>query len=87
MYEHLKDISRYNWTLIEDNENEIKNNKIIIPAYKTKGLEFDCSIVYDCSFNKYEDNELDKKVLYVALTRALHSEFILFKDKISELLV
>ncbi len=87
LYDYLKDASKCDWTLIEDNENEINNNKIIIPAYKTKGLEFDCSIVYDCSFNKYTDNELDKKLLYVALTRALHSEFILYKDKISELLV
>lgn len=53
--------------------------RIIIPSYITKGLEFDCSIIYDCSDENYRETELDKKILYVVLTRALHEEYIFIK--------
>ncbi len=60
--------------------------KIIIPSYMTKGLEFDCSVIYNCNQENYGDNELDKKILYVSLTRALHLEYVCYERDISPLL-
>lgn len=86
VYKILKDKHHENWEIIKDTDNDISLEKIIIPCYMTKGLEFDCSIIYDCSKKKYKDNELDKKLLYVVLTRALHLEYILYREEKSPLL-
>ena len=47
----------------------------IVPSYYSKGLEFDSVIISDK--NKYKDNTLDKKLLYVAYTRAMHKLYVL----------
>ena len=69
------------WKLLSDKDKKIDLDKLIIPSYMTKGLEFDCSIVYDCNDTSYSDSELDKRLLYVVLTRALHMEYILYKGE------
>ncbi len=48
----------------------------IVPSYLSKGLEFDNVIVAD--FNSYDNSEVDIKLLYVALTRAMHTLDIIF---------
>ena len=85
--ETLKKSSKYNWEMVKDTDKKLKLERIIIPAYMTKGLEFDCSVIYDCSDINYKEEELDKKILYVALTRALHEEFIFYKGNLTKLLV
>ena len=74
------------WKLIKEDKGEIGDKKIIIPSYMTKGLEFDCSVVYNCDKNNYTESELDKKLLYVVLTRALHMEYILYNGELSQIL-
>ncbi|KOA21356.1 helicase IV [Clostridium homopropionicum DSM 5847] len=86
IYELLNKKYKGQWKLIGDNESEMTLGKIIIPSYMTKGLEFDCSIIYNCNAENYRNNELDKKILYVALTRALHFEYIFYKEKRSMLI-
>lgn len=78
--------SKYKWKIIKGNEKSIKDDFIIIPAYLTKGLEFDCTIIYNCSKDNYTDNEFDKKLLYVVMTRALHYEFIMYREDLSNLI-
>lgn len=53
-------------------EEEVTSGGIIVmPSYMSKGLEFDVVIVYDASaMNYYSD--FDRKLLYIACTRALH---------------
>ena len=46
----------------------------VITSYLSKGLEFDCCIVMDMDFER--NNMLDMKLLYVAMTRALHELII-----------
>lgn len=75
------------WNLIKGTEDILSLGKIIIPSHMTKGLEFDCSIVYNCSDKNYRNVELDKKLLYVALTRALHFEYIFVKGDKSPLIL
>ena len=48
----------------------------ILPSYLSKGLEFDCVIIFD--YNNYDESETDIKLLYVAMTRAMHTLDILF---------
>lgn len=82
----VRKYSKYDFTLVKEDNKELNLEKIIIPSYLTKGLEFDCSIVYNLDEDVYKDNEMDKKLLYVVLTRALHYEYIFYKDNISKLI-
>ncbi|MEG1795072.1 MAG: RNA polymerase recycling motor HelD [Clostridium sp.] len=86
LHKQLRKSSSFNWVLISENENNISMEKLIIPSYMTKGLEFDATIIYDCNEENYKDNDLDKKLLYVSLTRALHLQYVTYKNSISKLL-
>ena len=49
---------------------------VILPSYLAKGLEFDAVII--CAIETdYILNELDMKLLYVSITRALHNLLIM----------
>ena len=67
-------------SLVGANSKKFNKELIIIPAYVSKGLEFDSVIISD--FNKYSENILDTKLLYVACTRAMHTlDIIVTKDQ------
>ena len=76
-----KDIS-----IITGNEKEYKSGIVIVPSYLSKGLEFDVVIISNANKENYTENELDIKLLYVAMTRPLHSLFIYFVGEKSLLL-
>jgi DNA helicase-2/ATP-dependent DNA helicase PcrA len=86
LFSKLKKKSKYSFELITGKEKTIKNEQIIIPSYLTKGLEFDCTILVNPTEEKYSLNILDERLLYVALTRALHFEYVLKLDKITALI-
>jgi DNA helicase-2/ATP-dependent DNA helicase PcrA len=50
---------------------------VIVPSYMAKGLEFDAVIVGALE-EEYRLKELDLKLLYVAMTRALHSLDVIY---------
>ena len=57
-------------SLVEANSKKFKKDCIIIPAYVSKGLEFDSVIIYNDRENTYRKNETN--LLYVACTRCQH---------------
>ena len=73
-------------TLISDKATEYKGGISIIPSYLSKGLEFDSVILSDVSKDNYGNNELDAKLLYIAITRAMHTLDIYYTREKSELL-
>ncbi len=77
--ELYKAITNYgiNVELISENLDKYTGGTIIIPSYLSKGLEFDSVIISDS--NKYSENILDTKLLYVACTRAMHTLDIISK--------
>lgn len=72
--------------LISDKEIEYKGGISVIPSYLTKGLEFDSVIIADASAREYGTNELDAKLLYIAITRAMHTLDIYHTDDLTPLL-
>lgn len=86
LYKVLSKKSSYSWILVNNSEKNINMERLIIPSYMTKGLEFDATIIYECNEENYNDNDLDKRLLYVALTRALHLEYIMYNDTLTKLL-
>ena len=71
--ELYKEITNYriNVELISENLDKYTGGIVIIPSYLSKGLEFDSVIISDS--NKYSENTLDTKLVYVACTRAMHT--------------
>ena len=64
--------------VIASKDEEIESGVMIIPGYMAKGLEFDGVIVYDVSDRRYM-TELDRRLLYIACTRALHRLVIYYQ--------
>ena len=66
-------------------ENDNIDGTIIIPVYMAKGLEFDVVLVYGADNISY-NTEYDKKLLYIACTRALHKLSLYYTGVISDFL-
>lgn len=58
---------------------------LVLPSHLAKGLEFDAVIVAAFSF-PYNDTSIDRKLLYVALTRAMHELYLVGPSEHSFLL-
>lgn len=69
--EEIRKMLRHKVTVITGKETEFTGGVMILPVYLAKGLEFDSVCIADES--KYGDNPTDIKLLYIAVTRALHS--------------
>ena len=57
-----------------------------MPVYLSKGLEFDAVILTEADGDRYPDRELDAKLLYVALTRAMHELYVIHSGSVTPLL-
>lgn len=56
-----------------------------ITSYLAKGLEFDGAIVSNASKLKYdENNDMEMKLLYVAMTRPLHELKVLYDNELAK---
>lgn len=69
LYNRLKD--KLGLHLVRSGENLNTAGVFIIPITMSKGLEFDSVLIYGVDKNQYHSVD-DKKLLYIASTRALH---------------
>ena len=76
-----------NVKLIKSKDSEYNAGISIVPSYLAKGLEFDSVILFNASSEKYKNNVLDIKLLYVAITRAMSKLDIFYLGKMSEILL
>ena len=58
--------------LVTGRENDFEQGVKLFPSYLVKGLEFDAVCIANASRDQYY-SELDIKLLYIAMTRALHA--------------
>lgn len=72
--------------LISGRESEYQSGLVVVPSYLVKGLEFDAVFVANASQENYQTNELDIKLLYVALSRPLHYLFVYYSGELTPLL-
>lgn len=59
-----------NVTLLGSKDSQFPGGVTVMPAFLTKGLQFDVVILLDVE--QYADTEWDAKLLYVAMTRPVH---------------
>lgn len=73
--------------LTENLENmTFMNGIMVLPIHMTKGLEFDGVIIWNPDENSYRADDGDAKLLYVAITRAMHELYIIHTGNLSKLL-
>ena len=53
-----------------------------MPSYLSKGLEFDAVILYNANNINYTDSYIDSKLLYVAMTRAMHELYVNYNGEL-----
>lgn len=70
---------------IEEQEEKFHNGVMVLPVTLTKGLEFDAVILWNPDEEHYGMNAKEAKLLYVAITRALHELYLVGEKEISRL--
>lgn len=70
IYEKIK-ITNMRINLLSESLEKYDGGITIIPSYLSKGLEFDSVIIFE--YDSFDESDLDIKLLYVAMTRAMHT--------------
>ncbi|MDR1549853.1 MAG: AAA family ATPase [Hungatella sp.] len=83
LFECLKD--KADIQLIKNESTTDLHGVFIIPVYMSKGLEFDAVLICDADAENYYSQD-DKKLLYIACTRALHRLNLFCRGEASPLL-
>jgi len=71
LQEHLPDA-----VLLGVKDAEFPGGVTIMPAFLTKGLQFDTVILLEVDERRYSANPQEAKLLYVAMTRPVHKLFV-----------
>lgn len=72
--------------IISSKDSEYSGGINIVPSYLSKGLEFDAVIITNADVHNYTDSEVDTKLLYVCITRAMNTLEIYHIDELTKLL-
>lgn len=82
--EEAKDVR--NLLGIQEEIQDFHNGVMVLPVTLTKGLEFDAVILWKADEEHYGEHPKEAKLLYVAITRALHQLYFLGDKPLSRLL-
>ena len=74
-------------TELNVDQAEYVGGVLLAQAADVKGFEFDGVIVADAGEEQYPDRALDARLLYVCLTRPLHRLAVLYRERITALLM
>ena len=69
----------------KEEQDSFRNGVIVLTVTLTKGLEFDAVILWKPDEAHYGRNPREAKLLYVAITRALHELHIILDEEPSGL--
>lgn len=81
-----EEIGMENIHMINSKDSEYNGGINIVPSYLSKGLEFDAVIITDADVNNYTKSEVDTKLLYVCITRAMNTLDVYHVDELTELM-
>lgn len=71
--------------LLEEKQDMKKGSVVILPSYLSKGLEFDAVLILTLE-EAFSEEEVDIKLLYVAMTRPMHRLY-LYGSSLSDFLL
>ncbi|WHZ05600.1 RNA polymerase recycling motor HelD [Neobacillus sp. YX16] len=81
----MLDNSKLPIQLLEEKQDMKKGSVVILPSYLSKGLEFDAVLILTLE-EAYSVEEVDIKLLYVAMTRPMHRLY-LYGGSLTDLLL
>ena len=81
---HSKLRADHDIRLVEADSIAFHHGLVVLPIYLAKGLEFDAVIIHDASRKVY-GSETERKLVYTACTRALHSLTLYYSGELSSL--
>lgn len=79
IYKKLSKNKAFNIGILDDKVTKFDHKVVVVPAHLSKGLEFDAVIIVAIE-DEFKIDNLDAKLLYVAITRALHRVNIFYID-------
>ena len=79
-------IGREDIHMISDKDSEYNGGISVVPSYLSKGLEFDAVIITNADNFNYTNSEVDTKLLYVCITRAMNTLDIYSVEDLTNLL-
>lgn len=84
VFEHIKDLST---TIhrIDSGSTQFNDGITVANAHLAKGLEFDCVILPFCDKKTYQ-SEIDRQMLYVGCTRAMHRLTLVHSGVLTQLI-
>ena len=82
LHKLLKEKANIETALITVSSEKFTNDLVVTTAYLAKGLEFDCVILPDSDSENYK-NEIDRQMLYIGITRALHKLTLLHTGEVT----
>ena len=82
VYETLKHLSDHVCLLTSESAAFV-NGVVVTTAHLAKGLEFDVVLVPRVSADNYRE-EIDRNMLYIACTRAMHRLYLTSAGKLSD---
>ena len=83
IFDKLQEVNpQLNASLLVHENAEFKRGVLIVPVFLAKGLEFDAVIIPDVSEQDYGE-AYQRRLLYVACSRALHSLDLVFSGQLS----
>lgn len=80
IYKALQGDTDPSMALIDENSEHFDHHTLVMPAHLSKGLEFDGVLVANIH-EHYHHNTLDVKLMYVAMTRAMHRLDVYYMDE------
>lgn len=86
IYESIKHEITQGLQLVTSDHTELKEDIVLIPSLLAKGVEFDAVIIPNAGIDRYELNEMDAKLLFISVTRALHELHIYYHGQLTPLL-
>ncbi|MFD2617212.1 ATP-binding domain-containing protein [Terrilactibacillus laevilacticus] len=81
----MDEASNLQTILLKDDEDLREKDVVIVPSALAKGLEFDGVILINLN-ESYRNEDIEIKLLYVAMTRPLHQLHLFSEDKSSFLI-
>ena len=70
--------------LVTRPDYEYEGGVVVVPVALAKGLEFDAAVIVDADAATYSGSAFDGRLLYVALTRAMHALRVIWHGQVGD---
>jgi DNA helicase-2/ATP-dependent DNA helicase PcrA len=81
--EQVRAVGYEDLELVTSPDFRYKGGTVVVPVHLAKGMEFEAGLVVNVDNQTYSETEFDGRLLYVALTRALHALHLFWTGEVA----